>query len=140
MVKYILIATVMLGLVACQSQPPKVEYKEKDVPVYIVPSVKNQPARPDLAVNHLTDQQRGDIGEWTKALTISFADLKTYTCKLEAIVNKYQELAKQSQAPLQPQPATQSVSYLPKTNVYADAAQPDLTTLIIDFNKSCGIQ
>ena len=142
MVKYLFIALAVLSLASCKEQPAKIEYRPEVTPVYVVPKAPAV-AKPDLAVNHLTAAQKEDIGQWTQALTISFAQVKLYACQLKTIVDKYQELAAQSPTPLQPtttKPATQSISYLPQTNVYADAAQPDTQTLIVDFNKSCGIQ
>lgn len=101
MVKYLLMALSLSLLVGCASQTPNTIYKDKDVPVYIVPS-SQKIERPTLAIETLTDAQKKDQGELTQAYAISLKQVMQYACKLENVVNKYNELAAASPLPVVP--------------------------------------
>lgn len=125
----------MLVVSGCGEQPVKTVYKTEQTVVYIVPD-SPKIVRPDLDINHLTPQEKQNIGILSKSLTISFAQLKAYTCKLETIVNKYQDLAKQSPSPVKP-----TAQLFPMNNfLFLLSIDQNTNSLIVDFNKNCGIQ
>jgi hypothetical protein len=132
MVKYIAIMFMALSLVACKDQPTRVEYKDKDVPVYITPAPPVVP-RPDLAINHLTDKQKDDTGELAKAYAVSLKQVMQYACKLENIVDTYAKLAAQSPAPITP--VAQAVSLYSVAPVQNPLVYGN--TLNIDVTKDC---
>jgi hypothetical protein len=123
MVKYFLMALSLSLLVGCASQTPSVIYKDKDVPVYVVPdSVKIE--RPTLAIETLTDAQKKDQGELTQAYAISLKQVMQYACKLENVVNKYHELAAKSPLPVLP------ASIVTAPTIFSN-------TLNMDVSKDC---
>jgi hypothetical protein len=101
MVKYILIAFMAVGLASCMDQPVKTVYRDKNIPIYVVPKA---PAvnPPVLVVNTLTDAQKNDPGELSKAYAISLKQAMQYACQLKSIVDTYAELAQNVPTPIMP--------------------------------------
>ena len=97
MKKIIYSAILALSLTACQ--PGNIIYKDVPTPVYVVPH-PNKPARPKLAVEGLTRIQQEDPGMVVKADAASVEQLKGYVLQLEAILDKYEVLATESEKTL----------------------------------------
>jgi hypothetical protein len=112
-------------LTACADTSVKpVSVVTKEVPVYVVPHSPPY-VRPVLAITQLTDAQKDDQGELTKAYAISLKQTMQYACKLERIVDGYNDLASKSPTPVTP---------LPQALVFGAAS---VYTLAVDVTKDC---
>lgn len=126
MVKNILFSLGIVALLAgCQDKTVKPDTViTKEVPVYVVPHSPPY-VRPVLAITQLTDAQKDDQGELTKAYAISLKQTMQYACKLEKIVDGYNALASKSPTPVAP---------LPQALVFGAAS---VYTLAVDVTKDC---
>jgi len=125
MVRNILLTLGLVMLTACADTSVKpVSVVTKEVPVYVVPHSPSY-ARPVLAITQLTDAQKDDQGELTKAYAISLKQTMQYACKLEKIVDGYNDLAAKSPIPVSP---------LPQALVFGASS---VYTLAVDVTKDC---
>jgi len=122
--KILLIGFVSLWIIGCKSVDPKVEYRDKAYPVYVVPHPPKVD-KPKLEIENLTDSQKNDIGQLSKAYAISLKQTMQYACKLKNIVDEYEKLSEAS--PLPVEPIKQSLSTLGDTldvNINKDCTNP----------------
>lgn len=94
--KLFVIAAVALLATGCTKDIIKTEYVEKKVPVNSVPQPPNV-TKPDYATPKLTAEDRKDIGKVGHAITEDSKLKDGYISILEAIVNKYKEMADKSE-------------------------------------------
>ena len=130
MVKYLSICLLALMLVSCATQPTKTVYVDKNIPVYIVPAPPKV-EKPILIINSLTDAQKNNIGELTKAYAISLKQTMQYACKLKNIVDKYTELSLLNPSLIMPVPT--SVSLITPSLL-------NKAVLNVNVEKDCNIQ
>lgn len=98
--KYILILT--LFLVGCsQTVQPRIEYKEKIVVNYKVPSPPPVECLP-LQTSFLTPEQKEDLGELAKAYSMDRVILAQCAQYYKDVYNKYNELSKQENPVIPP--------------------------------------
>lgn len=94
MVKKLIITILIIFLLtSCATPVKKIDIVESKIPVlYVIkpPDVD----KPDLQILNLTDTERKDIGEVSKAYAIDIIQLTNYIEILELIINKYKELSK----------------------------------------------
>lgn len=92
-----LILTLILILCGCSNQPTiKTEYKDKYIPIAIVP-YPPEVTEPDYYINNLTEEQKNDIGELAKAYIITLREANNYIKNLKMVYDHYMELAKNSE-------------------------------------------
>lgn len=93
----------IIALSSCAAVTPKTVYVDKDIPVYVVPK---PPAiiKPVLAIDLLTVAQQDDIGELTKAYSISLKQAMQYACQLKNVVDKYDDLSAKNPTLITPAP------------------------------------
>lgn len=99
MVNKLILFILIFLLVGCETiggTKVKTEFKDKPVPVIMVPAPPDV-KRPQLEIHRLTPEQLQSYGEVAKAATASVKQLLIYSEILEAIVNKYRELSKDSE-------------------------------------------
>jgi hypothetical protein len=92
---------LILTLSACKCEPTiKTIHDDKYVPILYVP----EPPKvivPEYYANTLTEEQKNDIGELTKAYVISSQEQKNYIKNLETVYNLYVDLAEKSKKQLE---------------------------------------
>jgi hypothetical protein len=92
---------LVLTLTACNCKPIiETIYKDKYVPILYVP----EPPKiivPEYYANTLTEEQKNDIGELTKAYVISSQEQKNHIKNLETVYNLYVDLAEKSKKRLE---------------------------------------
>ena len=89
LVAILLSATLLTG---CGKTLIKTEYKDKYIPVMVVPKATTN-GRPELEINKLTEAEKADDGIYAKALTATAEQLKGYIRELETVIDKYNDLA-----------------------------------------------
>lgn len=88
----ILCFAVLLTLTACKSkQEVKIEYRDRYVPVYVVPAPP-EVKRPELLLNEKNKDTVSDE-EFSRLYSATTAQLNGYIEALEEVYNKYAELA-----------------------------------------------
>lgn len=95
----ILLVLIMLSLSLSGCRWPvreKIIYEDRYIPIPYVPTPPDV-ERPEFYANTLTDEQRKDIGELSKAYVISTQELKNYASNLELIIAAMVRLAELSQ-------------------------------------------
>jgi hypothetical protein len=85
---------LIIFMSGCRSVQPKTEtiYKDKYIPIIIVPHPP-EIKPPDYYTRSLTEEQKDDIGEVSKAYIISSTEAINYIENLESIYETYKELA-----------------------------------------------
>ena len=99
MKKLLVIIPLLLILTGCGTTKTHIIYKDKYVPIPIVP----QPPvveSPDYYINSLTEEQKNDIGELSKAYVISGQEAINYTRNLREVYESYKQMAKNSESRL----------------------------------------
>jgi hypothetical protein len=91
-----LLLTVMLSLLltACSTQI-KTVYQDRYVPIILVPPPPELTV-PEYYINTLTEEQKQDIGEVTKAYVVSAQQAQNYLSNLKEVYNLYLRLAEDS--------------------------------------------
>jgi hypothetical protein len=88
----ILCLAVLLTLTACKTkQEVKIEYRDRYVPVYVVPAPP-EVKRPELLLNEKNKDTVSDE-EFSRLYSATTAQLNGYIEVLEEVYNKYAELA-----------------------------------------------
>lgn len=92
-IKGYFIFLLLTSLAGCNSLPAKIDTVEvKTLVIYVPKSPDVTP--PTLAYNEATPEQRADAKEAVKLLTVDATQLFDYSKQLLAIIDKYNELAK----------------------------------------------
>ena len=94
----IMLVVLLSGCGIFKTKPPIVitEYKDKYVPVYIIPAPPKT-ERPSSALTALTEEQKKSLGEVVKAYVIEVNQQDAYIVLLEEVLKKYQELSQKSE-------------------------------------------
>lgn len=93
---YTILMTLAITACAGKDQIIKTNYVTVEKPVPTVPRPP-EVKKPVLATEELTPEDRKDLGKVAKALVIENKQLRGYVTILESIVDKYRELAEQSE-------------------------------------------
>jgi hypothetical protein len=137
-----LIAIICMGLVlsACTPAEVKTVYKDKDVPIYIVPAPPIV-QKPVLYLSTMTTAQQDDIGELAKGYKTTLTQVIQYACKLQLIVDKYAMLAASGPTLISPTVAP-VIKTFSLTNPLATGSTlaPTVPALVIDTTKACDTQ
>ncbi len=92
--KYLYFILLISILTGCASTcEPRIEYKEKVVPVYKIPTPPKVDRIP-LETDFLTEEQKQSLGDLAKAYHVDVVILLQYAKQLEEIIKKYDELSK----------------------------------------------
>lgn len=95
--KLIIVIALAVLVTSCRATPViKTEYVERKVPVNSVPQPPKV-KKPDYTAPKLTAEDRKDIGKVGYAITFDSKLKDAYISVLEAIVNKYKEMADKSE-------------------------------------------
>lgn len=94
--KLLIAVVLVLTLSACGPQQVKTVYKDKYVPILYVPTPPKITV-PEYYANSLTEEQKNDIGELTKAYIISSHQQHNHIKNLEKVYNLYVELSESSE-------------------------------------------
>lgn len=93
--KIILIIFLSVALSGC-TWFTRTEYQEYPVPVYTVPAPPSID-RPELPIHELTEEDRKDTDKVIRAYIVSIRLLLNYAVAKEKIIQKYDELSKQTE-------------------------------------------
>lgn len=100
--KYILPIILSMFIVGCgQTIPTKIDYKEKIVVNYKVPTPPKVECLP-LQTTFLTPEQKEDLGELAKAYTMDRAILAQCAQYYKDVYDKYNDLSKQENPVIPP--------------------------------------
>lgn len=93
----ILLAVLITALSGCAKDKVliKTVYVDKVVPVAVVPTPPTV-VKPVSELSKLTPEERKDIGPLSKAMVVDIKQQEGYITLLEAIIDKYRELAEKS--------------------------------------------
>lgn len=91
----LVLVTAVIALTACtKKQDVKIEYKDRFVPVYVVPAPP-EVQRPELLLNEANKDTVSDE-EFVRLYSATTAQLNGYIEALELIIQRYRELAADS--------------------------------------------
>ena len=77
-------ALLILSLTACVTRQPHTVYEDKYIPIPLVPMPPDVKV-PEYYAKTLTEEQKNDIGELTKAYVISSQESMNYIRNLEKV-------------------------------------------------------